>query len=90
MAGGFVTDQRRRDAMLWGMWVESSVRCHGVGRRLVEAVAAGHAMLVRSVSSWQSPKTERRDPPPRCTERLASRKQANQNRWNPTLRRSPS
>ena len=39
MAGGFVTDQQRRDAMLWGMWVESSARCHGVGRQLVEAVA---------------------------------------------------
>lgn len=39
MAGGFVADQQRGDAMLWGTWVESSARRHGVGRRLVEAVA---------------------------------------------------
>jgi [ribosomal protein S18]-alanine N-acetyltransferase len=38
MAGGFVAHQQRGDAMLWGMWVESSARRHGIGRRLVEAV----------------------------------------------------
>jgi hypothetical protein len=34
MASGFIADQQWGDAMLWGMWVESSARCHGIGRQL--------------------------------------------------------
>ncbi len=38
MAGAFVPHGQRRDAMLWGMWVEPRARSRGIARELVEAV----------------------------------------------------
>ena len=40
MAGGFMLDESREVAVLWGMWVDPLARRSGLGRRLVESVAA--------------------------------------------------
>ena len=40
MAGGYFAAEERETATLWGMWVDPSARRRGLGRELVEAVAA--------------------------------------------------
>jgi ribosomal protein S18 acetylase RimI-like enzyme len=40
MAGGFFAAEERETATLWGMWVDPGARRRGLGRELVEAVAA--------------------------------------------------
>jgi GNAT superfamily N-acetyltransferase len=40
MAGGYFADEDREAATLWGMWVDPSARRRGLGRKLLEAVAA--------------------------------------------------
>lgn len=40
MAGGYLDEQDPSVATLWGMWVDASVRRHGCGHRLLEAVRA--------------------------------------------------
>ena len=39
LAGGYLRDDNRRVAGLWGMWVAPSARGRGFGRQLVEAIA---------------------------------------------------
>lgn len=40
MAGGFMLDDSREVAVLWGMWVDPLARRSGIAQQLVEAVAA--------------------------------------------------
>ena len=40
MAGGYFAAEERETAMLWGTWVDPTARRRGLGRKLVDAVAA--------------------------------------------------
>jgi ribosomal protein S18 acetylase RimI-like enzyme len=45
MAGGGLDAGRPSAAVLWGMWVEPTARGHGLGTRLVDAIAAWASAL---------------------------------------------